>query len=164
MNSFEISKTPFILFQTDNHKNYDISSQVLKGIQEETVISKVFFHPRNIKILQDRLKKEIFERSNGRYLIEDQDDKDLIIVMRSKYIQNARHQPFDIKNQIVELNNLVIDDIIPGVISEIKMNEAYLERAFLPRQIIDHPENVSVTGRKTLPSVTRTFDPSYLNY
>ena len=63
-----------------------------------------------------------------------------------------------LKDQVLELNNIVTDDIVPNVISEINAYTGYLKRAFEPRQILDHPENVSNAGLKTLPSVSRTWD------
>jgi hypothetical protein len=74
------------------------------------------------------------------------------------FLQHARHVPDDIKGQIRELNNLVVDDVVPNIISEINGYIGYLDRAFAPRKILDHPEYVSNSGQKTLPSVTRTFD------
>ena len=39
--------------------------------------------------------------------------------MRSIYFQNAKHQPNNITSQVTELNNLVIKDCIPKIISQL---------------------------------------------
>jgi len=108
-------------------------------------------------LIQKQLITEVFRRTNGTYLIEKQNEEDLQVVMRSIYFQHARHVPYDIKDQIRELNNFVVDDLVPNVVSEVNAYIGYLERAFAPRQILDHPECVSSAGLRTLPSVTRTF-------
>jgi hypothetical protein len=156
--SFDVMKTPFLLFESNYSDYYNMSQESLRGIQIETVLSKVFFHPKNVEIVQKMIISEVFYRSNGAYLIERQQDADLQVIMRSMFIQHARHVPDNIPEQIQELNNLVVDDIVPNVLSEINAYFGYLERSFAPRQILDRPENVSNAGMKTLPSVSRTWD------
>jgi hypothetical protein len=163
MNNNEIMKTPFIMFQSHSDDYYNMSQDSLRGIQQESILSKLFFHPKNVDIIQKQIIVNIFRRSDGSYLIEKQNETDLQIVMRSIFIQHARHMPENIKEQIRELNYLVVDEVVPGIISEIKAYFGYLERAFGPRQIMDRPENVSNAGLRTLPSVTRTFDSSNYN-
>lgn len=160
MNQFDIMKTPFVLFQSHTDDYYNMSQESVRGIQEETILSKVFFHPKNVALVQKQLIGEVFRRTDGSYLIEKQNEEDLQIIMRSIFLQHARHIPDNIPGQIQELNNLVVDDIVPNLVSEINGYFGYLERAFGPRQIMDRPENVSNAGLKTLPSVTRTFDPN----
>lgn len=158
MKQFDIMKTPFVLFQSHKDDYYNMSQESLRGIQEETILSRLFFHPKNVDLIQKQIILTIFRKSNYTYWIDPQDEKDLQIIMRSMYIQHARHVPDHIKEQIRELNNLVTDDCIPNIFSEIHAYEAYLERTFAPRQILDRPECVSNAGQKTLPSITRTWD------
>ena len=163
VNDHEIMKTPFIMFQAHKDDYYNMSQESLRGVQVETILSKVFFHPKNVDLIQKQLIAEVFRRSNGEYLIEKQDQADLQVVMRSMYLQHARHISDDIRGQIKELNNLVVDELFPGVFSQIKAHFGYLDRAFGPFDVIDRPEYISRAGEKTLPSVTRTFDPDYSN-
>jgi hypothetical protein len=157
MSQFDVMKTPFLLFQSHYDDYYNMSQNSLTGIQVETVVSRAFFSPQNVDRLQKQIIAEVFRRSNGEYLIEKQDEQDLQIVMRSMYLQHARHVPNDVPGQIKELNNLVTDDSVPGIISQVNSYFGYLERAFAPRKILDRPENVSSAGTKTLPSISRTF-------
>lgn len=158
MKQFDIMKTPFVMFQSHKDDYYNMSQESVRGVQEETILSRVFFHPKNVDLIQKQIIVEVFRKSNGAYLIEKQNEEDLQVIMRSMYIQHARHVPDHIKEQIRELNNLVVDDIVPNVLSEINAYFGYLERTFAPRQILDRPECVSNAGQKTLPSVTRTWD------
>lgn len=157
MSQFDIMKTPFIMFQAHKDDYYNMSQNSLSGIQVETNFSKIFFSPENVNLLQRQIIIEVFKRTNGEYLIEKQAQEDLQIVMRSIYIQHARHVPNNIRKQIQELNNLVTDDVVPGIISEANSYFGYLERAFAPRKIMDLPECTSSAGLRTLPSVSRTF-------
>ncbi len=158
LNQNEIMKTPFIVFQSHFDDYYNMSQDSLRGIQQESILSKVFFHPKNVDLIQKQIIIEVFRRTNGSYLIEKQDEADLQIVMRSIFLQHAKHIPNNIKEQICELNNLVVNEVIPGIISEIKTYFGYLESVFGSRQIMERPENVSNTGLKYLPSVTRIFE------
>lgn len=158
LNQNEIMKTPFIVFQSHFDDYYNMSQDSLRGIQQESILSKVFFHPKNVDLIQKQIIIEVFRRTNGSYLIEKQDEADLQIVMRSIFLQHAKHIPNNIKEQICELNNLVVNEVIPGIISEIKAYFGYLESVFGSRQIMERPENVSNTGLKYLPSVTRIFE------
>ena len=157
MSQSNIMKTPFIMFQAHHDDYYNMSQESLRGVQEESILSKVFFHPENIELIQKLIIMEVFRRTNGAYLIEKQNQADLQIIMRSIFIQHAKHSPDNIKKQIRELDYLVADEIVPGVVSQVKAYFGYLERAFGPRQIMDHAENVSNKGQKTLPSVSRRF-------
>jgi len=157
MSQNEIMKTPFLLFQSHKDDYYNASQQMLSGIQEENILSKVFFSPKNVKLIQKQMIRAVYKESNGEFLVEPQDEADLMVVMRSMFIQHARNYPDHIPEQIQELNNLVVDDIIPGIISWCKAYFGYLERTFEPLYFLDRPECVSSAGTKTLPSVTRTF-------
>lgn len=158
MNSHDIMKTPFVMFQAHRDDYYNMSQESLRGVQQESMLSKVFFHPKNVDLIQKQLIMYVFRITDGSYLIEKQDEADLQIVMRGIFLQHAKHLDTGIREQIRELNNLVVDDVAPGIVSEIKSHFGYLERAFGKREIMDRPMNVSNAGLRTLPSVTRRFD------
>lgn len=151
----EIRKTPFVLFQTHFNNYSQMGNESLQGVQQQTILSRLFFHPKNLEILQKMLIMDVFRKTNGAYLIPHQNQADLQIVMRSMFLQHARHSPDQLTNQIRELNNIVVDDIVPNIITEILAYNGYLERAFGKRQILDRPECISNAGTKTLPSSTR---------
>jgi hypothetical protein len=159
----EVMKTPFILFQSHRDDYYNMSQDSVRGVQEESILSKVFFHPKNVDLIQKQIILDVFRRTNGEYWIERQNETDLQIVMRSIFIQHARHVPDHIKEQIKELNNLVVDEVVPGIVTQILSYFGYLRDAFNQPVPIDRPLNVSSAGTKSLPSVTRTFDPNSMD-
>ena len=156
-NRTNLMKAPFIVFQSHPDDYQKMSCQSLKNVHEESVLTKVFFHPKNIDLVQKLIITEVFRRTNGEYLIEKQNMEDLQVVMRSIFIQHAKHWPYKIKEQISELNYLVADEVVPNIISEIKAYFGYLERAFGQREIMDRGISVSNKGLKTLPSVSSRF-------
>jgi len=150
----DITTTPFIFIQGSQEQFYNASKQMLKGIRQEDILGKVFFHPRNVKIIQSQLQKQVYIASGKQWIIEEQDETDVYVVMRSIFLSYARHDPnIEIRDQIKELNNLTVDSIVPGIISEIRANLGYLEKIFTPLQVMDRPQNVSVAGKQSIPAL-----------
>lgn len=152
MSQNEIRKTPFVLFQSHYDDYYQMGNDSLQGIQQQSILSRLFFHPKNVEILQKMIIMDVFRQTNGAYFIKRQNQSDLQVVMRSMFIQHARHLQDHLTDQIRELNNLVVDDVVPNIITEILAYIGYLERTFGKRQILDRPECISNKGSKTLPS------------
>lgn len=143
--------TPFLFIQGDQKTFHDASRRLLTGMQEENVISQLFFHPRNVEHVNKMVAKNVYRVSGGDYIIEDQNVDDLIIVMRGVFESYARHDPtLDLKIQLKELNNIVIEEVTPGIISEIKAKIGYEKKLFEPRSIMDYGTNTGVRGNKTL--------------
>lgn len=155
--NIDINKTPFLVFQSHPDDYHDIVQRSKELSGQNSNLSKVFFHPKNIDLIQRQIIAEVFRRSRGEYLIEKQNEQDLLVVMRSIFIQFAKHLPYDVKGQIRELNRIVVNEVVPDILSQINFYFGYFKVINEPRQIIDHPKNVSNAGLKTLPSVSRLF-------
>lgn len=163
----EIYRAPFLFIQ-EHKKNYKtVVDKALKGIWAKNILSNVFFSRENIKLCQNRLKKRVYMTGviyKKKWIICDQDENDLIVVMRAVFLQYAKNLPYKnddgtinkdiIKKQIDALDNIVVDEIIEKVIANIKQYMGYLEDINTPLMPPDRPENVSNKGRKSLPSVT----------
>lgn len=155
MTQNDTSVPAFLMFQSHDTFYHNMSQDALKGIQQESTLSKAFFHPKNVDLIQKLIIATVFKRSRGKYLIERQDDTDVQIVMRSIFLQRAKYLPDDIRGQIRELDEAVADEVWAGIISEIKAYNGYKKRAFGPMEIMDRPKNVSSAGRKMLPVYNR---------
>ena len=57
------------------------------------MLSETFFNAGNIRIIQNGLKAGVYKLSNGRFLIGDQEEDTLKIIMRSVFLQNATNLP-----------------------------------------------------------------------
>jgi hypothetical protein len=136
-----------------------IQKSLLKSIYTPTPLGEIFFSPDNIKRLQNKIKKSIFIESKGKYKLQvDQNESDLLVVMRAVYIQDSYNSPYRIIHQVKELNEKVINRILPDMISNIKQNEEYLNIIDKPIDPIPLPVNVSRAGRLSLPSITTIWN------
>lgn len=152
INNDDISKAPFLIFQSDQDDYHKFSKK--SRSHETDCLGKFFFHPKNIDNLQKQIIKKVFVETKGDYLIEKQNEMDLLVVMRSIFLQN-HELPRGLKLQIEYLNNLVLIQVVPEIITNVLMYVGYLEKINNPVEIMERPLNVSNTGLKTLPSVTK---------
>lgn len=154
----DIYRTPFLFIQ-EHRKNYNnMAPTALKGIQSESELSKLFFSDENFKRLQKLIRKEISVRTNNEFRLDvDQEQRDLFLVMRSVYLEHARFLPNQIVRQVKRLNQKVIDEVIPGILTEIRQDYGYQKEINKPLTPIPRPLNVNNAGRRSLPSYTTTF-------
>lgn len=158
INLNDLEKNPFVLFQAhpdDFHAAAKSSNKQTRNSKSN--LSLVFFHPKNIELIQKQIILDVYEKSNKKYWIEKQSKLDLQIVMEWVFTSSAKHFKADIREQITELNNIVVAEIVPGILSEIDGYFGYLKRAFGPLEVMDRPQNVSNAGKKTLPSVSNRW-------
>lgn len=132
------------------------SSLALRGMQmNNTPVSVAFFSNKNIDRIQRYIRREIFKRSKGEYVLDtDQDENDLLLVMRSVFFEFSRHLPTNVEDQVTELNRYTLREIIPGMMTNIEQQILYLRDISQPIQPIALPLNVNNGGRRNLPSVT----------
>lgn len=138
----------------EKYDNYNvISKMVLKGTLDESSLSTAFFSKENIEHVQILIKNCVFKASNGGIILEvDQDLTDLIILMRSVYFEYGKFLPLNINDQVKELNKLVLKNIVPNMITEIKQNQEYLRVIESPLVPIPLPLNLN-DGKRSLPSL-----------
>lgn len=83
-----------------------------------TTLSDAFFSAKNIQSIQNGLRAGVMKKSNGQYLIGEQNTDQLKIIMRSTFLQYSKNLPDNIPQQIENLNNLVLDYAIGQVYGE----------------------------------------------
>jgi len=77
--------------------------------------------------------------------------------MRSIYLQHSVNLDYYYKEQIEYMNNLVLNNTVPTILSEIKQYIGYIENVEKLPIPLELPENLSSAGTRTLQSVTTTF-------
>jgi hypothetical protein len=97
-----------------------------EGLWTNTLLSKTFFSHKNICYIQNAIREGVYNKSNGNFVISNQDEDTLKIIMRSIYLQHAANQPTHISEQIQQLNKIVLDYCIPQVYNEAKGYKKYL--------------------------------------
>jgi hypothetical protein len=141
--------------KNETMQNFQV--EALYGIQETSTLNQLFFSKKNMEIIQNMIRYNVYEKSEKKFVIDRQSDIELEIIMRSIYLQHSPNLPDKIKQQIEYLNNLVNDWCVEQIIPEVQQYIGYIkEIEFMPMPI-DLPLNLSSKGSRSLRSVTTTF-------
>jgi hypothetical protein len=148
---------------TSQQKNYYCTGNVSLASKinrkQPSRLMKEFFSDENIKRIQRKIKKEIYKRSNGRFTMEvDQNEQQLMVVMEDIYENYAKNLNRCVIKQTKNLNNKLIDKVVPDMINSIKMYYGYMKDISQPIEPIARPINVNTGGRQQLPSVTTIWN------
>jgi hypothetical protein len=111
----------------------------LEGIWEDTVLSNAYFSRENLEIIQNAIRKGIYDKTNGKYIIDNQDCDSLKTIMRGVFLEHSANQPYNITEQIVELNKMVINFCVQQIYSELRAYVQYLHDASTLVVPIAHP-------------------------
>lgn len=125
------------------------SSVMLKGIQEESALSLYFFSKENVDHLQWLIRRKIYDMSESRYKIDNQDQDELLVIMRSVYLEYSMNSKDKIQQQIQCLNKKVLDFVCPQVLSSVRLYEQYLKDSTRPYNTLDRPQFESMSGTKS---------------
>ena len=109
------------------------------GIFEQTPLIQMYFSKQNIVQMQQNLRIGVYKASNQQYLIGDQDEDTLKIIMRSIYLQHSVNLPNNINEQVQKLNKLVLDYCIDQVYGEAQGYMKYLYDASNMYIPMEHP-------------------------
>ena len=112
---------------------------VLAGNFERSQLSTNYFSKNNIDLIQNSIRKGVYDKSNRRILIDKQAEDQVVLVMRSMYLQYSKNLDTNIENQIAELNNHVLNYCIPSVYNEAVSYLKYKEDSSSMHNPIQHP-------------------------
>lgn len=141
-----ISRSQFPLFQESKRGDSNYKNEALKSILGKSKIHNLYFSKENIDHIQSMIRKEVYLRSNKKHIVSRQSDNELKIIMRSIFLQNAKHNCDNLTKQIKELNILVLEYCIPNILSNIELYLGYKKHtSFLPVPL-PPPKNMSVVG------------------
>ena len=144
------SEPQWPLFQQNNSGAKNYKEEALKGIQTKSQLSQVFFSKKNIDLIQNQIRYNVWIKSNKSHVIGRQSDTELEIIMRSVYLQYSKNLPYNIKEQIEELNVMILDYCVPNILSEIEQYLAYKVNVSQLPQPISRPKSLTSAGSKTL--------------
>lgn len=125
------------------------TDDAIRGNLQATPLNTAYFSPANVKIVQNKIRKEVYDRSGGEYLIDEQNADELFTVMRAMYLQYCRNLPDHIPEQIASLNQCVADWCVPKIISECSMHKTYLNDIQKLPVPLENPVLLTRTGTKT---------------
>ena len=118
-------------------------ANAMKYSLENTHLSVTFFSSQNVTLLESGIKAEVYRLSRQTHLIDKQDYDQMYMIMRSIFLQHARHQEGNIPKQIEELNRRVIDYCAPRILSEIVTYIQYKKDISTLVVPLDKPKSVS---------------------
>ena len=81
---------------------------VLTGNFERSRLSDAYFSKQNIQIIQNGIRKGVYDKSQQKILIDNQPEDQIVTVMRSMYLQHSKNLEINIAQQIEELNTHVL--------------------------------------------------------
>lgn len=143
---------------------------LFKNLYGETPLTFLFFSDKNIKNIQNLIKLNVYKQI--KYTIDDQSNNELMIIMRSIFIEYSLHPPLITEemndnerqllfkkytNEVDRLNKIVLQEILPKVVSQIQQYVDYLRDASQQPYYMDKPVNESVKGQKQYRSITQVL-------
>lgn len=122
----------------------------LKGNLSNNPVASLFFSNQNIKALQVGMKNMVMNKTCGRLQVGDQSVDELLIIMRSIYLEHSKNSILDVVRQVRDMNGMVLSFAVPRIIEEVDMHNSYIERITKLPVPLELAQNDSVKGSKTL--------------
>jgi hypothetical protein len=115
-----------------------------------TPLSLNFFSKENINNIQTLIRRTVYYRSNNTHLISNQSEQELLIIMRSMYLQYGKNLNYDIDKQTNVLNNHTVDWAVINILSNIDQYISYKKTCSTLPMPLEHAQLPSQKGTKTL--------------
>ena len=112
---------------------------ILTGNSERSRLSDTFFSRQNIQIIQNGIRKGVYDKSQSQILVDNQPEDQIVTVMRAMFLQYSKNLEIYISQQITELNNLVLNYCIVQVFNEAVAYLKYKEDASTMHRPMQHP-------------------------
>lgn len=138
---------PFIMFQ-ESSTIKDDKNKARTPFLNETKLSKLYFSSKNIDLVQDKIKKVVYAATKGKINIDRQSDDNLLIVMRSIYLQYGTNCSTKILEQVRALNDRVVKYCAKNITNNISMYLKYLSDLDNTSRITPYPVNPKIKGDK----------------
>jgi len=154
--------------ENDNELSQTNTRYLFKNLYGDTLLTSLFFSKENIENLQKIIRYVVHRES--KYTIDNQSYKELMIIMRSIFLEHSAHPPLIEENmsearkeelrgqytrEVRRLNDLVVNEVVPKVLSQMQQYFDYLRDASQPPQFLEQPKNVSTAGQREYRSITQ---------
>ena len=111
----------------------------MNGAWSDTQLSNLFFSKENIVIIQNGIRAGVYNMSNGKYLIDNQDSDQLYMIMKGMFLEYSKNISTNITEQINILNDKVIAYCTNQVYQEAKGYLTYLKDSSSLIKPLDYP-------------------------
>jgi hypothetical protein len=125
------------------------AEDAIRGNVMPNPVNQTFFSPANVQIVQNKLRYDVYQRSSGEFLIDEQSVDELLIVMRAMYLQYGKNQNDRVREQVMELNQIVADWCVPRILSECSMHKTYLHDIQHLPVPLEQPVHLTQKGTKS---------------
>lgn len=141
----------FGLFE-ENKKPATYASEILKGIIEPSKLSEAFFSRENIRIIQNMVRRDIYDRTQQKYVIDYQPETEVLLVMRSVFLTYSKNRDDKIREQIADLNEISFRKIVEKIYPNLVSYMIYLRDSSEMYKLNELPSSASIygTGEKQL--------------
>ena len=129
---------------------YMVPERVSEQIQyrhSDTPLNNLFFSQGNIDALQMKIQAAVQTMVGA--TIDRQSDSDLLLIMRSYYLQYARNEPDSIASELSELNDRVVAFASNRISVEVEAYRYYRKDIMDFPAPIQNPVDVKVFGTRT---------------
>ena len=113
--------------QQNLESNEVANDRLITNTLNSNPLSKVYFNPNNIATIQSGIINKVYQVSEGQYSIGRQNEQQLLIIMRSIYLQFSKNRDYDIQSQVNELNTMVIEECTRIIIPNIQQQKGYID-------------------------------------
>lgn len=138
---------PFMMFQETSTIKDDKNKARIPFLNE-TKMSKLYFSSKNIDLVQEKIKNVVYTATKGKIKIDRQSDDNLLIVMRSIYLQYGTNCSTKILDQVRALNDRVVKYCAKNITTNVSMYLKYLSDLDNTSRITPYPVNPKIKGDK----------------
>ena len=115
---------------------------------QPTPLLETFFSDTNIQNVQKKLKNTVKKFTN--LSIDNQSCDELYQVMLYVYRTFGRNVTTDINNEVVYLNDIVVREISPSVVSNVLQYVNYIKDISKTPTVMEHGKSTHVKGENSL--------------
>lgn len=138
---------PFMMFQETSSIKDDKNNGTMPFL-DKTLLSQLYFSSKNIDLVQKKIKNVVHKATRGNVNIDRQSDDELLIVMRSIYLQYGMNCDKKVTDQVYALNDRVVKYCAKNITSNISMYLKYLSDLDNTSRIMDYPIHSTISGDK----------------
>ena len=124
------------------------TEEFVKGALRNTIAqcptTELYFSTKNFEALQGEIINRVKAITSN--TISRQSDYDLLLVMRSIYLQFANNDPTNVPGEVRWLNQKVLEYVIPNIISNMSQYLKYISDVGKNPAPLSHAQNMSVRG------------------
>jgi hypothetical protein len=148
-----LSVPPAVLYAPEPYLTPVNVSEQIQYRHSDTPLNKLFFSQGNIDTIQGQIQAAVQQMVNA--TIDRQSDSDLLLVMRSYYLQYAQNDPNRIAQELAELNTRVVNFCANRISVEVEAYRYYRKDIMDFPAPIQNPVNVKKYG--SAPGELRSF-------